>query len=264
MRSVQIANRPLRRVNLNHMDKELCNILAEMRSSTTTASPHGEIATCDFHLEGSDLKGNYVYQVYLPPQIRTGEELPLIIFLHGIRERGTGGYISSMFAAVAMQYLKGIPAVVLFPQCRPGKYWWDEDMERMVIAQRQELIVELGIDMKRQYLVGVSMGGYGVWWMALRNPKKFAALVSICGGSPFTNGDRFTNLAERIGQTPAWLFHGAQDKVVPVSESRRMAAAIRANQGRVKYSEYENVGHNVWLNALGEKELIPWLFAQKL
>ena len=48
-----------------------------------------------------------------------------------------------------------------------------------------------------------------------------------------------------------------------VSESRNLTAAIRANNGNVKYSEYENVGHNVWLNALGEKELLPWLLAQK-
>ena len=246
------------------MDKELCNILAEMRSSTTTASPHGEIATCDFHLEDSDLKGNYVYQVYLPPQIRTGEELPLIIFLHGIRERGSGGFISGMFAQLVRQYLKAIPAVVLLPQCRPGKFWSDAQMDRMVAGQIEVVAQALSIDAARQYLLGVSMGGYGVWHFAARYPNKFAALVSICGGSPFVNGERFTNLAERIGQTPAWLFHGAQDKIVPVSESRQIAAAIRANQGRVKYSEYENVGHNVWLNALGEKDLVPWLLAQRL
>ena len=245
------------------MDKELSNVLAEIRSSGINHW-QGEIVTCDCELSGSDLKGNYIYQVYLPPEIKTGaEELPLIIFLHGIRERGTGGYISSMFAALAQQYLKTIPAVVLFPQCRPGKYWSDEEMDRMVIAQYHDVRTELAIDTKRQYLVGVSMGGYGVWSIAIRH-KIFAALVSICGGSPFRDANRFTEVAERIGKIPVRLFHGAEDRVVPVSESRGLVAAFEANQGNVKYSEYPQVGHNVWLNAIGEKELIPWLLSQKL
>jgi hypothetical protein len=43
-----------------------------------------------------------------------------------------------------------------------------------------------------------------------------------------------------------------------------MVAALKENGGNVRYSEYENVGHNVWLNALGEPELMPWLLSQKL
>jgi predicted esterase len=78
-----------------------------------------------------------------------------------------------------------------------------------------------------------------------------------------TSGDRFKPIAEKVGKTPAWLFHGAQDPIVQVSESRGLVAALEANGGNVKYSEYPNVGHNVWLNAFGETELIPWLLSQK-
>ena len=69
-------------------------------------------------------------------------------------------------------------------------------------------------------------------------------------------------MAQKIGKTPAWLFHGAEDTIVPVSESREMVKALRAHQTDVKYNEYEGVGHNVWLNALVEKQLLPWLLAQ--
>jgi predicted peptidase len=108
------------------------------------------------------------------------------------------------------------------------------------------------------------MGGYGVWYFAARQAGKFAALVSICGGSPFTKGDRYDAIVRNVGKTPVWLFHGTDDKIVPVTESRQIAAALEANDASVKYSEYAGVGHNVWLNALGEKDLMPWLFAQKL
>ena len=231
-----------------------------MLSASFSGGKAGEIVSRAAWLENE----KFEYQIYLPPQIKTGAPLPVITFLHGIRERGTGGFISGMFGTIIKQYLKEIPAIVLLPQCRPNRYWSDALMERMVIRQIEDAGAEFSVDANRHYLLGVSMGGYGVWHFAANYPKKFAALVSICGGSPLTNGDRFSPIAQKIGKTPAWLFHGAQDQIVQVSESRSLVAAIRVHQGNVKYSEFAGVGHNVWLNAFGEKDLIPWLLSQKL
>lgn len=242
------------------MANDFSKLFSGFLGSAFSGEKQGEIVTRDIFLEGED----FVYQAYLPPHIDAGAKLPLVIFLHGIRERGTGGYISGMFGTVIKQYLKAMPAVVLLPQCRPNVYWTDAKMDEMVMRQIEAIENEYSVDERRKYLMGVSMGGYGVWHFASNYPESFAALVSICGGSPLTGGDRFAPIAERIGKTPAWLFHGAEDNIVQVSESRNLAAAIRKKDGSVKYSEYAGVGHNVWLNALGENELLPWLLAQKL
>jgi predicted peptidase len=207
-------------------------------------------------------KEDFVYQQYVPPAAKQAGKMPVVVFLHGIRERGRGGYISGMFAQIVRQYLKPIPGTVLFPQCDSGKYWSDAVMDAMVSRAIEQTFTEFDVDERRIYLIGVSMGGYGVWHFASQYPKKFAALVSICGGSPILSGERFASIAEKVGKTPAWIFHGADDPIVPVSESREMVKALQANEGNVKYSEYERVGHNVWLNALAEKNLLPWLLAQ--
>jgi predicted peptidase len=241
------------------MRNDFSTLLSAMMSSAFSGGKTGEILSRSVSIENE----SFAYQIYVPPQAREGARLPLVTFLHGIRERGQGGFINGMFATLAAQYLKQIPAVVLFPQCRPNRYWSDALMDQMVTRQIEEAAQEFSVDEKRQSLLGVTMGGYGAWHFAAAYPQKFAALVSICGGSPLTSGDRFGAIAEKIGKTPAWVFHGADDRIVQVSESRSLVAAIRANQGNVRYSEYERVGHNVWLNALGEKELIPWLLAQK-
>jgi predicted peptidase len=231
-----------------------------MFAASLTGGKAGEILRREVSIEGE----RYVFQVYLPKEFKSAENLPLIVFLHGIRERGREGFISGMFETLVKQYLKEIPAVVLLPQCRPDKFWTDALMERMVLEQIESVAKEFSTDEARQYLIGVSMGGYGVWHFAAEHPNKFAALISICGGSPIMKGERFSTIAKKIGKTPAWLFHGAQDRVVEVSESRSMVAAIRANDGDVRYTEYPDVGHNVWLNALAEKDLLPWLLSQKL
>jgi predicted peptidase len=207
----------------------------------------------------------YDFQIHLPPEARDRRDLPLIVFLHGIRERGSGGFVpqDGPSGAVVNHYFRRIPAIVVLPQCRPGKYWPEPSMDAMVMAALEQTIEEFGADRARIYLIGVSMGGYGVWHFGSRHPEKFAALVPICGGSPVLSGDRFAPVARGVGQTPAWVFHGAEDKVVPVAESRQMVKAIEAAGGSVKYSEYAKVGHNVWLNVLAEKNLMPWLLANR-
>ena len=208
----------------------------------------------------------YDYQIYAPAKVENGNNLPVIIFLHGISERGTGGFVPTEGAVgkIIHHYFAQVPAIVLLPQCRPGKYWSDSAMDEMVMRALAQTVEEFGADTNRVYLIGVSMGGYGVWHYASQYPGKFAALVSICGGSSIKSGDRFLSLARKVGKTPAWLFHGADDRIVPAAESREIAAALKANNGSVKYSEYAGVGHNVWLNVLSEKELLPWLLKQHL
>jgi predicted peptidase len=210
---------------------------------------------------------SYTYQVYVPSSLRGRQNVPVILFLHGIGQRGEGGFVpaSGAAGAFARQYLERVPAVVLLPQCGRGHYWHDAEMERMVMAELEQTAREFGADEKRLYLTGVSMGGFGAWHMAAAHPMKFAAVVSICGGSPLTSGDRFTPIARKVGSTPVWVFHGSDDAVVPVTESRQMVEALKHVEGnRVRYSEYKGVGHSVWLNALAERDLLPWLLAQHL
>ena len=96
-----------------------------------------------------------------------------------------------MASTVIKQYLKEIPAIILFPQCRPDVYWTDPRMDKMVMQQIETVKNEFSVDEKRKYLLGVSMGGYGVWHFAAEYPKNFAALVSICGGSPLKGWKSF-------------------------------------------------------------------------
>jgi predicted peptidase len=208
----------------------------------------------------------YGYQVFVPEALAGKTDVPLIVFLHGIGQRGEGGFIPNkgVEAAFVRHFLRPLSAIVVIPQCVRTKYWHDPEMEKMVMGTLEQSTEEFAADPKRIYLIGVSMGGYGAWHLAAKHPEKFAAVVPICGGSPRTSGDRWTSLAEKIGGTPIWAFHGSDDRVVPPSESRNMVEALRKVDGnRVRYTEIEGVGHNVWLNAAADPELLPWLLRQR-
>lgn len=206
----------------------------------------------------------YGYQIFVPGRLKDKERPPVILFLHGIGQRGQGGFVKGAAAILIKQYLERLPAIVVLPQCEKGRYWSDPEMDKMVMATLRQTVKEFGADESRLYMIGVSMGGYGAWHMAAEHAGTFAAFVTICGGSPLRTGDRFMSIARRVGRTPVWVFHGAEDRVVPVSESRQMVAALKELKGNVRYSEYPNVAHNVWLNVMKEPELLPWLLSQRL
>lgn len=205
----------------------------------------------------------YSYQVHVPAS--AADSPPVIVFLHGVNQRGAGGFLpeSGAGGALVRRYLARVPAVILLPQCRAGSYWSDPIMDEMVTTALSQTESEFKADAARLYLTGVSMGGYGVWHLASQNPGRFAALVPVCGGVHGHDGERFRRVAEKVGRTPTWIFHGAEDRVVPVEDSRGMDAALRAVGGNVKYSEYPGVGHAVWTQVLAERKLMPWLLSQR-
>ena len=171
------------------------------------------------------------------------------------------------------------PAIVVFPQCRRDRFWTDADMQTVALTALNQTIKEFHGDPERIYLTGLSMGGYGVYEIAIHHPGKFAAYVAICGGlyplkdypnlySSLINDpaiiDPYAEVARRIGKTPIWIFHGTDDPTVPVAESRKMANAIQLAGGNVHYTEYPGVPHNSWDKAYAEQALMPWLLQQKL
>jgi predicted esterase len=63
--------------------------------------------------------------------------------------------------------------------------------------------------------------------------------------------------------TSFWIFHGAEDDVVDPKYSEEMAAALKKHKGKVKLTMYPGTGHNSWVNAFAEKDLLPWVFSHR-
>src|SRR5690606_13971787 len=129
----------------------------------------------------------------------------------------------------------------------------------IALAQLDAASREFGGDPDRTYLTGLSMGGYGTWDYALRDPQRFAALVPVCGGlvhparpSMAVAGladaaDPYAVAAQRLRDVPTWIFHGAKDDAVPVEFSRRMDAALKTASARdARYTEFPDANHNSW------------------
>jgi predicted peptidase len=219
-------------------------------------------------------------RILTPSNFKPGTKYPLVVFLHGMGERGDDNEKQltwgSEFFLDSLNRTK-YPAVVVFPQC-PGNAVWatyshdnTKDSTRMrfypdspltrpskLLLNFVDTLIAAGtIDPKRIYIGGLSMGGIGTFNILRTRPNLFAAAFAICGGSDPEIVKQFRN------NLPVWVFHGANDQTVPVSNSRLVVNTMKKISTKVKYTEYPGVGHDSWKNAFEEKELLPWLFAQR-
>ncbi len=226
---------------------------------------------------------NYKYQVFVPEDWTPHQKWPVILALHGLGERGNDGLLQTDVGIGTAIRSNRAPfeAIVVMPQCEKRLWWVLPPMDDLAMKALAEATREFHGDTHRTYLTGLSMGGYGAWHLAQKYPGTFAALVVICGGirppaasikalpdlakvTPPDSPGSYLEAAKRVGRTPVWIFHGADDDIVPVIESQRMSEAMKQVGADVHYTEYPGVGHSCWNKAYDEPKLFPWLFSKAL
>jgi len=209
------------------------------------------------------------YRLFVPANYDASQKYPLIFWLHGANGRGSdnlkqirGGNENGTHVWTTPANQAQLPAFVLAPQC-PEDRLWSEPETNQISPQLQmaldilaSLQKEFSIDPDRIYLAGQSMGGLGAWGLLQTHPDRWAAALVLCAFDNFTN-------VKAIARVPLWVFQGDADMVVPVDLVRQMVKDLKKSGAQLRYSEYHNAGHDVWLKAFAEPDLVPWLAAQK-
>jgi len=197
-------------------------------------------------------KATVHYLFSLPESYDKSDKHPLLIFLHGMGERGDNlQRVAVHGPPKLMKKGNKTPFIVVSPQCPRTEFWNLTKLSQLL----DHILATTKADPKRVYLTGLSMGGFGSWHWAAREPKRFAAVIPICGGgSPRS--------AEKLIDLPVWAFHGDKDRTVPLSKSQAMVDAIRKAGGKkVKLTVYPGIGHNSWTRAYKDPEIYKWLLS---
>jgi predicted peptidase len=227
------------------------------------------------------------FYLFTPSPLQAGRKYPLVLWLHGgLKSNGVGGPNMPADAFYRDADQAGHPCFVLRPVALQGKNWVSprgagtashvqpaEPAASMAVLLElvDNVLKENPIDRRSLHVCGASMGGYGTWDLIERRPEMFASAAPICGG-----GD--PQKAERLKDAKIWIFHSADDRIVPVAGSRDMFAALmkargekpvveeddrkvfsRSSDGRIRYIEFKSGGHNAWDRALGDPALREWM-----
>ncbi len=195
------------------------------------------------------------YYYRYPAHYEEGEKYPVILYLIGAGSRGQSAadMVDNIFMKEAEQY-PDFPFFVVAPACPEKETWYDHLAELKALVRR--LAQQPEIDAERIYGYGMSMGGYGIWQLAMSIPEYFAAIVPICGGGMYWNAGRLVNV-------PVWAHHGALDQTVLPEESQKMVDAVNKKGGNAKLTIYPDYAHNSWIPTYRNPEVFEWLLEQR-
>jgi len=195
------------------------------------------------------------YWLFLPKDYdaASGKKWPLMLFLHGMGERGESlGMVKRHGPPMIVDRDPSFPFILVSPQCPDGQMWNSDTLSWLL----DDIEAEFAVDTSREYVTGLSMGGYGTWSLAASTPTRFAAVAPICGGGR-------PEWAAQLKQVPIWVYHGDADTAVLLKESQRMVDAIKAAEGDIQFTVYPGVGHDSWTETYRKPEFYEWLLSKK-
>ena len=226
------------------------------------------------HNKYTNGKGDTLNYRLLYPDYNLSRRYPLVVFLHGMGERGSDNEAQLKWGVKNFgsdEVMSMHPAIVIAPQCPADQYWSNnlfsknpEELKLLPVPSKaMELVIELiyqlmktmPVDTNRIYITGLSMGGFGTFDAIMRYPQLFAAAVPVCGGGDLSK-------AASIAHIPVWIFHGADDPSVNPEFSFSMAESLKEACAHPGLTIYPGVGHFSWLQAYSDPVMIEWLFRQ--
>jgi predicted peptidase len=200
-------------------------------------------------------KTTYHFWQYLPHDSILKKNPPLLVFLHGRSLSGDDLNLVKRYGVITeIEAGRKIPAIVVAPQVPKGK-GWEPDLVLEVINYVRK---NYKTDTNRLYVVGMSLGGYGVLHFVGKYYYKVAAAIALCGGGNLSD-------ACNLAKVHLWIEHGRLDKAVPFSESENLVEAIKKCDGgkKLKFTIFDNYGHGELARCFREDSFYDWLFAQR-
>jgi predicted peptidase len=223
------------------------------------------------------------FRILYPENYKREMTYPLIVYLHGAGLRGNDNehqLVESARFFLDDKIRNKFPALVVFPQCPFDSMWFNippgppydttvafnhqmntltlSTPERLVKLLMDSLADHKVADIKRIYLGGCSLGGFGTYDLVIHYPDYFAAAFPVCGQG---------NVAlypEKASNVPVWIFHGEADDVINPWPDRSMIKALQhIGAKNARYTEFPGAKHNIEVNVFAEPGLFPWLFSFK-
>ncbi len=195
------------------------------------------------------------YLLYLPQDYSPTAEKkwPVMLFLHGAGERGHNlSLVKKHGPPAIVKKRQDFPFIVVSPQCPSGETWSLDVLDALLSDVEEKYLV----DSERIYVTGLSMGGFAAWALAIKFPRRFAALAPVCGGGKAAEVCTIKHL-------PVWVFHGAKDNVVPLRKSQEMVDALKQCGGKVRFTIYPDAGHDSWTTTYNNPDLYEWMLRHK-
>ena len=154
------------------------------------------------------------YALYVPVAYDPAQAYPLIVCLHGAGFTGES-YLERWVPRLQNRYILACPTISMGA-------WWTRFGEDLTLATMRAVRAEYHIDPNRVFLTGMSNGGIGAWIIGMHYPDRFAGIAPMASGID----DVLFPFVENLQNTPVYIIHGAEDRIMPVQLSRDLVKQL--------------------------------------
>jgi pimeloyl-ACP methyl ester carboxylesterase len=139
----------------------------------------------------------------------------------------------------------------------PPKGW--PELEADLLTMLDDVLANYHGDPDRQYLTGLSYGGFGTWYLASKHADRFAAIVPVVG---YGHPDLMPSIA--AAKLPIWCFAGGRDGAVKVkSFYPGLNRLEQLGHDGFRFTIEEDMGHDVWARVYAGNDVYDWMLAHQ-
>ncbi|MBT1709983.1 prolyl oligopeptidase family serine peptidase [Fulvivirgaceae bacterium PWU5] len=221
------------------------------------------------------------YMLYVPPQVKDGRKLPLVVIMPyvGLRAPFIESYAvanidrNEMLETLSRKYGMAVlwPSARIVSQINLNPVVQASTFEALEAVKR-----DYAIDDDRIYLYGSCTGGLQALLIANRFPSRFAAIATDgpeigytrcehdATNCPFpadwVRANSVLHTAENFRNLPLYLFHSEKDEKADYRLSHRLTDSIRQAGGSVLTDDLNHAIKQTWINMIPDNTVIGKAF----
>lgn len=184
----------------------------------------------------------------VPADYSPSRSWPLRVTLHG----GVGRAAPGPSGPPARQLTNRIPSageLVLHPRAWSGSEWWTSGQVENIVRLVDRVKHDYNVDESRIYVTGISDGGTGVYFLAMREATLWAACLPHNGhpavlANPASRADGVLFVSNLVN-CPLRVVNGGRDPLYPAASVAPLIAMFRRGGVPIEFQVYENAGHDV-------------------
>ena len=204
----------------------------------------------DLEIVSKNMKQTMKYNVWLPPKFDANKEYPILYLLHGAGDDNNawladgknayGGVQGGNAASLAAKYVKtgGVPMIIVMPDAQMTFYMGD--FEKYMY---EELMPKVESEYKfngKRAVAGLSMGGYGTLYYAMKYPSKFSYAYAM---SPAASADMASMVSDPKSLPGITVETGEADTTTPMTSITPFVDAMKQKGVSIEYITVPGYGH---------------------
>lgn len=197
-----------------------------------------------FHLKGSDGHLHHTL-VSVPEDYEAAKPIAIRVFLHGgVARPKPWGRNDDWWRR--LEPFENQAYIAVFPSSWNGSLWWSHSQVENFQAIVSELKREYNVDENRLFLFGVSDGGTGAYYHAMKAPTLWAAMLPFIGhpavlANP-ASGVTDPMYAANVAATPLYIVNGKTDRLYPSARLTPVVESFRELGARLVFKQMDS-GH---------------------